>query len=101
MLRVSGVGASIDLARLPLSEAASAAVAADPALFAVAATGGDDYELIVAVPPESASGFEALAAAAGVDVAAVGVAVEGAAPPRFLGRDGGEVSFARGAFSHF
>jgi thiamine-monophosphate kinase len=101
MLRVSGVGASIDLKRLPLSEAASAAVAADPALFAIAATGGDDYELIVAVPPESASGFEALAAAAGVDVATVGVAVEGGAPPRFLGRDGGEVSFARGAFSHF
>src|SRR5271156_1483120 len=36
MLRVSGVSARIDLARLPLSAAASAAVAADPALIAIA-----------------------------------------------------------------
>jgi len=101
MLRVSGVSASIDLARLPLSDAASAAIAADPALFEIAATGGDDYELLAAVPPENASAFEAAAAKAGVGVALVGVAVEGAAPPRFVGREGREVSFGHGAFSHF
>jgi thiamine-monophosphate kinase len=99
MLRVSGVSADIDLAHLPLSDAANAAISADPALFEIAATGGDDYEILAAVPPENASAFEA--AAAGVGVAFVGVAIEGAGPPRFLGRDGREVSFERGAFSHF
>ena len=101
MLRVSGVSASVDLGRLPLSDAATAAIAADPALFEIAATGGDDYEILAAVSPEDASAFEATAATAGVRVAFVGVAVEGAAPPRWVGRDGREVSFARGAFSHF
>ena len=101
MLRVSGVSASVDLGRLPLSDAATAAIAADPALFEIAATGGDDYEILAAVPPEDASAFEAAAATAGVRVAFVGVAVEGAAPPRWVGRDGREASFARGAFSHF
>jgi thiamine-monophosphate kinase len=99
MLRVSGVSASIDLARLPLSDAANAAIAADPALFEIAVTGGDDYEILAAVPPENASAFEA--AAAGVGVASIGRAIEGAAPPRFAGRDGREVSFPHGAFSHF
>jgi thiamine-monophosphate kinase len=101
MLRVSGVSASIDLARLPLSDAAKAAISADPALFEIAATGGDDYEILAAAPPENAGAFEAAAETAGVGVAFVGVAIEGALPPRFLGRDGREVWFARGAFSHF
>src|SRR5277367_1855339 len=101
MLRVSGVSASVDLRRLPLSDAATAAIAADPALFEIAATGGDDYEILAAVPPEDAAAFEAAAATAGVRVAFVGVAVEGPAPPRWVGRDGREASFARGAFSHF
>jgi thiamine-monophosphate kinase len=101
MLRVSGLSAGIDLASLPLSDAANAAISADPALFEIAATGGDDYEILAAVPPENASAFEAAAGAAAVGVAMVGMAIEGAAPPRFLGRDGQEVSFARGAFSHF
>ena len=101
MLRVSGVSASVDLGRLPLSDAATAAIAADPALFEIAATGGDDYEILAAVSPEDASAFEAAAGTAGVRVAFVGVAVEGAAPPRWVGRDGREASFPRGAFSHF
>jgi thiamine-monophosphate kinase len=101
MLRVSGVSARVDLARVPLSDAAKAAIAADPAWFEIAATGGDDYELLVAVPPEGAHGFEALAAAAGVDVAFVGEAIDRIAPPCFIGQDGEEVLFERGAFSHF
>ena len=101
MLRVSGVSANIDLARLPLSDAAKAAISADPALFEIAATGGDDYELLAAVPSENAAAFEAAAARADVDAAVVGEAVEGRAPPRFSGFGGREVSFAHGAFSHF
>ena len=40
----------------------------DPELFEVAATGGDDYELLASAPPDSAAVFEAAAAAAGVAV---------------------------------
>ena len=101
MLRVSGVTARVNLARLPLSRAATAAVAADPALFEIAATGGDDYELLAAVAPESCDAFEAAAATAGVAASLIGEAFAGLEPPRFLGRDGREMAFQSGSFSHF
>ena len=59
MLDVSGVSARVPLYRLPLSPAARAAIAADPGLFEVAATGGDDYEVLASTPRESAAAFEA------------------------------------------
>jgi thiamine-monophosphate kinase len=101
MLRVSGVSAQVDLAKLPLSAAARAAIARDPALFTIAATGGDDYEILASVAPQKAAAFEAEAARAGVAVARIGQALAGDDPPRFLGRDGVAVAFERGAFSHF
>jgi thiamine-monophosphate kinase len=101
MLAVSGVCARVPIYRLPLSQPARAAIAANPDLFAVAATGGDDYEILASVGPESAPAFEAEAAAVGVPVACVGEALEGFGPPRFIGPDGGRVTFARGSYSHF
>jgi len=101
MLAASGVTARILVYRLPLSLPVRAAVAADPDLFAVAATGGDDYEILASVAPESAAAFEADAAAAGVRVSFVGNAVDGGAPPCFIGPDGGTVTFAQGSYSHF
>jgi len=101
MLAVSGVSARVPIYRLPLSPAARAAISVNPDLFAVAATGGDDYELLASVAPRSARAFEAEAAAAGVPVTFVGEAVEGYGPPRFIGPDGGSVTFAHGSYSHF
>jgi thiamine-monophosphate kinase len=101
MLDVSGVSARVPVYRLPLSRAARAAIAADPGLFEVAATGGDDYELLAAVAPDVARAFEAEAAAVGVRVACVGEAVEGYGAPRFIGPDGGQLTFPRGSYSHF
>ncbi|HZZ63574.1 MAG TPA: thiamine-phosphate kinase [Roseiarcus sp.] len=101
MLAVSGVTARVPIYRLPLSLAARTAIAAKPDLFAVAATGGDDYELLVAIAPGRAPAFEAEAAAAGVRVACVGEAVKGCAPPRFVAPDGAQVTFPRGSYSHF
>jgi len=68
----SGVAAEVDLARLPLSDAARAAVAADPALQAVAWAGGDDYELLFTAPVEARSAVEAAASATGTPVARIG-----------------------------
>lgn len=101
MLRVSGVTAMIDMTRLPLSPAAATAIAADPSLFPLAASGGDDYELIVAVPPASVASFEAAAADTGVAATLVGEAIAGESAPRFLDREGRSVKFDRGSYSHF
>jgi thiamine-monophosphate kinase len=99
MLRASGIGGAIDLSRLPLSAAAADAIAADPKLFEIAATGGDDYELLATVPPAAAEAFEKAASAAGVAVTRIGFARAGEGT-RFL-RDGREIGFRHGSFSHF
>jgi thiamine-monophosphate kinase len=101
MLAVSGVSARVPIYRLPLSRPARGAIAANPDLFTVAATGGDDYEILAAIAPVSAPAFEAEAAAAGVPVTFMGKAVEGYDAPRFVGPDGGTVAFPRGSYSHF
>ncbi|HEX9167392.1 MAG TPA: thiamine-phosphate kinase [Roseiarcus sp.] len=101
MLEASGVSARAAIFRLPLSRAARAAIAADASLFEVAATGGDDYELLASTTPESAPAFEAAAAGAGVPLTFIGEAVEGRRPPTFVGADGNPLVFARGAYSHF
>ena len=101
MLDASGVSARVAIFRLPLSLGARAAIAADPGLFEVAATGGDDYELLASATPASAPALEAEAAAAGVPLTFIGEAVEGRRPLSFIGCDGDPVVFARGSYSHF
>ncbi len=101
MMRVSGVGAEVDIARIPLSAAAAEFVLAEPEMLETALTGGDDYEILASIPPERAAAFEAAARAAGVEVSQIGVVVEGSAPPAFRDARGAPMSFRRGSFSHF
>jgi thiamine-monophosphate kinase len=100
MLRASGCGGSLDLAAVPLSSAARASVAAAPALFETAMTGGDDYEILCAVPPEHAAGFEAEAERCGLPVTAIGLA-RAEAGLGVTGSDGRPATFAHASFSHF
>ena len=100
LARVSGVAASIEVARVPLSDAAKAAIAAEPGLIESALTGGDDYEIICTVPPAKLAALRTAAQAADVPVTVIGeiAAGEGA---HFLDRNGKALSFKRAAFSHF
>jgi thiamine-monophosphate kinase len=71
----SGLGAELELDRLPLSPDGLRYVrsAADPgAALAALATGGDDYELVCAAAAEQAVGLMAKAQAAGVRMTVVG-----------------------------
>jgi thiamine-monophosphate kinase len=101
MLRVSGVSAEIELARVPLSAAGAAARHIAASLFDTAVTGGDDYEVLLSVAPDGCRAFEAAAAAAGVPVTMIGAAGQGAGPVAFRGADGQPRMFAKGSFSHF
>lgn len=74
MAAASGVAIEIDADRVPLSEAARAAVTADPRLLAVALTGGDDYELALSIPEAKVGAFLAAAATAGVGATPIGQA---------------------------
>jgi thiamine-monophosphate kinase len=99
--RASGVSPQADLTKIPLSEPARLALAADPALFDLLMCGGDDYEILCAVRPQSVQRFEALAQAAGSPVAAFGVADARATLESFAGPDGSKKSFDRDRYSHF
>lgn len=100
MLRVSGVSADIDVARVPLSDAARAVIAADPSALTTALTGGDDYEILVAVPPKNVDRFRVAAMAAKVAVTEIGAIGEGEGA-RFHDAQGKPIAFERGSFSHF
>ncbi len=78
---VSGVGAEIESALVPLSPAARRAVAADPAALAAVLNGGDDYETLATVAASAAKAFESSAAAVGVPATRIGRVVEGRGPP--------------------
>lgn len=101
MLRASGCGAEVETAAVPLSAAAAAATAENPALLATALTGGDDYEILCAVPPAEVAALTARAAAAGVPLTRIGTVTGDREPPRFRDRDGSPRRFDSGSFSHF
>jgi thiamine-monophosphate kinase len=101
MLRVSGVSAQIELPRIPLSDAARAAITADPSIHERLFTGGDDYEILCTVPPHASGSFEAAAEKALIDVTAIGVVEAGEDAPCFLDKNGTKRDFPRGSFSHF
>jgi thiamine-monophosphate kinase len=101
LCRASGVSADIELAHVPLSDAAGIALAGSPAVLETIVTGGDDYEVLCTVPPERAAELTAAAAAAGVPLTGIGRVTAGDGPPRFTDLHGRPVAFSRLSFSHF
>jgi thiamine-monophosphate kinase len=90
----SGVALEVRLADLPLApgvEAVARAAGRDP--LELAATGGDDYELLLAVAPDRREAAEAAARGAGTTVTWVGSAAAGAGA-RLVGADGAPVELA-------
>ena len=100
MMHASGKGARVELARVPLSPSARAAIALDGALLETALTGGDDYEILCTIAPDQRASFEAGAQAVGVVVTRIGEVVAGEATS-FVDRGGAQRIFKRGSFSHF
>jgi thiamine-monophosphate kinase len=101
MMRASGTSARFDLRDTPLSEAAAAALRADPGALEQVVCGGDDYEILCATPPEKADLFAALAAQAGVAVRRIGTVAQVPNDNLFLGFEGEPLAFRRDRFSHF
>lgn len=98
LCRGGGLGAVMEAGAVPLSAAARAAVEADPALLARCLTGGDDYELLLAVPPERAGALRAAAASCGVAVTRIGRFVAGATE---VSVRGAPIDLGSGGWSHF
>jgi thiamine-monophosphate kinase len=100
LCRVSKVAAEIAAARVPLSGAAQAAIAADPAMLETALTGGDDFEIVCTVPAAKADAFRAAAKAADVAVTEIGE-IKAGEGVRFVDSRGQALAFKRTSFSHF
>jgi len=96
----SGVAATVDLSRLPLSSAAKAVVDADPALLPLLATGGDDYELLFAAPPEAGDEIAALSHSLALPITEIGAIAAGVGL-RLLDADGAEIATKTAGWRHF
>jgi len=98
---VSGVGAEIEVARVPLSDAARKALGSDPTLVETALTGGDDYEVVATVPAGARDALMAAAQAAGVALTEIGVVRADRPGAHFLDHGGKALMFKKTSFSHF
>lgn len=94
-------GAEIEAEAVPLSPAARAALAAEPGLLPLMLTGGDDYELLFAVPAGAGPAVQAAAAAAGVPATRIGRFVAGPPEVRVLDAGGRPMPVPKGGWSHF
>ncbi len=97
----SGVSAVIDVPAIPMSSAASAALAAGAVSMSEIVSGGDDYELLCAIPQDAFEEFIRAAEAAGVAASPIGTIIAGASVPKFLDAEGRELSLPRTSYSHF
>jgi thiamine-monophosphate kinase len=97
----SAVSATVELAAIPLSKAASAALAAEAVSIGEILSGGDDYEVLCTVAPDAFEAFVAAAKASGVAASRIGTIVAGKAAPKWLNAEGKELPLTRTSYSHF
>ncbi|HEY5207943.1 MAG TPA: thiamine-phosphate kinase [Stellaceae bacterium] len=90
----SSVAAIVETPRLPLSDAARAAFAADPGLLPTILTGGDDYEILFAAPEP------ARPALAKMPVTEIG-RIEAGHGVTIVNGDGKPLELTRGGYTHF
>jgi thiamine-monophosphate kinase len=98
--RASKLAAEIDALAVPLSEPARNA---GPDWLETCLTGGDDYELLLAVPPAREPALRAAAAAAAAGMAVTRIGIFHSGEPRVMvrGPGGKPLALERGGWSHF
>ena len=101
LCQVSHVGARIEAARVPLSDAAQKVLAREPDLLPTLITAGDDYGVVLAISEKSAPSFESEAQAAGARFTLLGTVMEAAKGVAAIDAKGQPISLKRKGFSHF
>jgi thiamine-monophosphate kinase len=103
LCRASGLACEVDVAAVPLSDAARAALSADAKMIERILTGGDDYEIVLTLPAAEFDAFRRAAENAGVPVTRIGQVMSGVGSGegvRFL-KEGNALSFTRPSYTHF
>ena len=98
---VSGVSAVIDLESIPLSDPARDLVSRRIVGMETLIAGGDDYEVLCAIPEDRVEAFAQAARLAGVQATSIGMVVAGPSAPKFVDGEGGEIVLERLSYSHF
>ncbi|MGH6865490.1 MAG: thiamine-phosphate kinase [Methyloceanibacter sp.] len=101
LCEVSHIGAVIEAERAPLSAAARKVLNAEPALRAEIITAGDDYEVVAAIPENSAAAFESEAEAKGARFSLIGVLVSPEEGVTVIDGAGRPLKLKRKGFRHF
>ena len=96
----SGVAASIDARRVPLSAGAKLSMATEPALLEQVLSGGDDYEIAATVPENRLTALQDAARAAGIPLTTIG-RIEAGEGVAIAGLDGRPMVLTQRSFSHF
>jgi thiamine-monophosphate kinase len=96
--RASGLGAVIEAAQVPLSPQARAA---GGAWLETCLTGGDDYELLMAVPPTREAALRTLAHERGGAVTRIGAFHSGSPKVMVRSANGEPLALTKGGWSHF
>jgi thiamine-monophosphate kinase len=97
----SGVSAAIHAPSIPLSKPAAVLLSRGIVSLESLISGGDDYEILCAIPEASFEAFSQAARKVGVAATAIGAIIAGSAVPSFLDAHGREVALKRRSFSHF
>jgi len=100
MCAASNCGAEVAVASVPLSDAVADLVAGEPGLITTAITGGDDYELLLAVPSDRVEAVLEAAQRSGTAIAEIGSIVQESGLT-FLDRDNQPLAFEKAGFTHF
>jgi thiamine-monophosphate kinase len=101
LCEASGVSAVIDTPSIPLSAVAATLLARGTVGIEALVSGGDDYEILCAIPEAGFETFAEAARAAGVAVTAIGTVIADNSAPRFLDGEGREITLKRLSYSHF
>ena len=97
----SGVSAAIHAPSIPLSRLAATLLSRGSVSLESLISGGDDYEILCAIPEAGVDAFSQAARKAGVAATPIGAIIAGSAVPSFLDAQGREVALNRRSFSHF
>lgn len=100
ILDASGLGAELELGRLPVSSSLLDFYPDDAARWRLQLTGGDDYELCFTAPPGNALAIERVMAACGVSASVIGYITDGTGL-RCLTPDGELFDTPNAGYQHF
>jgi thiamine-monophosphate kinase len=97
----SGVSAVIDARSVPLSAGATTLLARGAVGIEAIVSGGDDYEILCAIPENRLEAFAHAAGQVGVAATCIGTVIAGPSVPRFLDNEGREIALQHLSYSHF